>query len=84
VSNVGLADISDLKLDFSLLDNLEYLDLSHNRLQVLKASHFSYEIENRQLRYLILSHNQIQLVEMDSFVKLRQLIVLDIRQPFAS
>ena len=54
---------------------LEKLDLSHNRLETLNASIFSY-LTN--LRYLIINNNLIKKIDFNSFYGVNYLITLDL------
>lgn len=58
----GLKKISSR--DMKNLENLKYLSLSHNKIEVLEANLFQY---NRGLKTVILNNNKISLIEPTAF-----------------
>ncbi|XP_052755821.1 protein artichoke-like [Galleria mellonella] len=62
---------------FYTLTQLEYLDLSHNRLSDVEGL-FEFEMLPNRMRHLNLAHNEIQQIPSSAFENLTSLIELDL------
>ncbi len=74
MSNVNVSAFEDLDLAFMYIKEIEYIDLSWNKLTIVKRSYFNFH----NLQFLNLSHNMISFLEEGCLVKLTNMTYLDL------
>ncbi|CAG9537450.1 unnamed protein product [Cercopithifilaria johnstoni] len=78
ITSLGMVNCTLKRLDPDILElypDLEYLDLSFNKIDMLDMKIFKYQTKLRVLR---LRGNQLSSLQLDSFVGLSQLQMLDL------
>ncbi|EJD73809.1 leucine-rich repeat-containing protein 4B [Loa loa] len=78
ITSLSMVNCTLKRLDPDVLElypDLEYLDLSFNKIDMIDMKIFKYQTKLRVLR---LKGNQLSSLQLDSFIDLRQLQILDL------